>query len=336
MKGSAHHRVITDRLADLGELIRLRVLRLLETEELSVGEVAKVVQLPQSTISRHLKVLGDGGWVAKRNVGTATLYRMVLDDLQMADRALWLAVREQMGRESELAEDARRLAAVIAERRTDSQAFFGRVAGQWDSVRGELFGERFTPVALLSLLPREWTVADIGCGTGNVSELLSPFVRRVIAIDRSPEMLEAARRRLTKATNVEFAEGDLAGLPLADSSVDAAVVALVLHHVEDPARAMAELRRVLRAGGVAVVIDMLPHGRDDYRHTMGHRHLGFSRESIGAMFGGAGFSDVTYNDLPGEPDARGPGLFVSTARRLEEEGKRTGGASPGDRKPSRK
>src|SRR5687767_1510070 len=119
---------VTDLLGALSEVVRLRILRLLEVEELSVGEVAKVVQLPQSTVSRHLKVLADGGWLAKRNAGTATLYRLVLDDLSLAARTLWLAVRSQIGEAPEIGEDARRLTGVLAERRLDSQAFFGRVA----------------------------------------------------------------------------------------------------------------------------------------------------------------------------------------------------------------
>src|SRR5262245_49668030 len=118
MKNPTRNRTVAERLADLGERVRLRLLRVLEREELSVGEVASIVQLPQSTVSRHLKVLGDGQWLAKRTEGTATLYRLVLDDLAPGARALWTAIRDQMGRGDEggnsaealeLAEDDRRL-----------------------------------------------------------------------------------------------------------------------------------------------------------------------------------------------------------------------------------
>lgn len=306
---------LTDRLAALGEMIRLRVLRLLEAQELSVGEVAKVVQLPQSTVSRHLKVLGDGGWLAKRNVGTATLYRLVLDDLTLEARGLWVAVRVQMDNRSELLEDTRRLKAVLADRRTDSQAFFGRVAGEWDVLRNDLFGDRFTPAAMLSLLPREWTVADLGCGTGNASELLAPCVTKVLAIDQSPVMLEAARRRLSGFSNVEFLEGSLTALPLAEASANAAVCLLVLHHLEDPGAAMPEIARILKPKGTVLIVDMVRHDRSEYRQTMGHKHLGFTRQEIESMFEGAGLGEPLYRELPGEPDARGPGLFIATAQK---------------------
>lgn len=309
--------MVTERLAALAEPIRLRIARLLEAEELTVGEVAKIVQLPQSTVSRHLKILAEGGWLARRSAATATLYRLVLDDLPPESRSLWITVRGQMTETPDLAEDGRRLAAVLAERRLDSQAFFGRVGGEWDAVRASLFGHGFTARALLSLLPREWTIADLGCGTGNASELLAPHAERVIAVDLSAPMLEAARRRLAGRTNVEFAEGSLERLPLADRSVDAAVCFLVLHHIDEPARAVREMRRILRrdhGGGVALIVDMVEHDRNEYRQTMGHKHLGFGTDQIGRVLGESGFGQVRVQVLPTDPDAKGPALFVATGR----------------------
>lgn len=317
MKRSANTIPVTERLAALGEMVRLRVLRLLEIEELSVGEVAQVVQLPQSTVSRHLKVLADGGWVARRNEGTATLYRLVMDDLAPEARALWCAVRDQLGPSSELDEDARRLRAVLDERKTDSQTFFGRVSGEWDALRNELFGTRFTSIAMLSLLPRDLVVADVGCGTGNAAELLAPVAGRVYAIDGSPAMLAAARRRLSEHRNVEFVESPIDRIPLHSGTVDVAVGVLVLHHLPKPVEALREMRRLLRASpnpGMALVVDMVRHDREIYKRSMGHVHLGFSREGMLGMLREAGFADGTYRELPGEAEAKGPGLFVAVGR----------------------
>ncbi len=317
MKRSPSSIPVTDRLAALGEMIRLRILRLLEAEELSVGEVAQVVQLPQSTVSRHLKVLADGGWVARRSEGTATLYRLVLDDLAPESRALWCAVREQMGASPELDEDARRLRAVLDERKTDSQTFFGRVSGEWDALRNDLFGTRFTATALLSLLPRDMVLADVGCGTGNVAELLAPIAQRVYAIDGSGAMLAAAKRRLANHKNVDFIESPLDRIPLHSKTIDVAAAVLVLHHLPSPLAALREMRRLLRAdpnGGVALLVDMVQHDREIYKRSMGHVHLGFSKDTILALLKEAGFADGTYRELPGEADAKGPGLFVAVAR----------------------
>ncbi|MCH8066054.1 MAG: winged helix-turn-helix transcriptional regulator [Chloroflexi bacterium] len=152
MKRSPVTNLITDRLAALSEMLRLRICRLLERQELSVGEIARVVQLPQSTVSRHLKVLSSAGWLDRRAEGTATMYRLVLDDLEPEARVLWLAVRDQLGGDVQVEDDSRRVEAVVAERRTDSVSFFGRIAGEWDDVRAELFGDEFTTRALLALL----------------------------------------------------------------------------------------------------------------------------------------------------------------------------------------
>lgn len=322
MKNPAKTRTVADRLADLGERVRLRLMRVLEREELSVGEVANVVQLPQSTVSRHLKVLSDGQWLGKRTEGTATLYRLVLDDLSPGARALWTAIREQMGRGEEggssadaleLAEDDRRLSCVVAERRMDSQAFFGRVAGQWDDLRTNLFGSRFTHDALLALVPRHWTVADLGCGTGNASELLAPLVQHVYAVDQSVPMLKAAKKRLFAHENISFVCGTMEQLPLETASVDAAVSMLVFHHVNDPLAALREVKRVLRPGGVAMICDMIEHNRAVYQHTMGHRWLGFSQERITSLMVEAGLVSPRFLVLSSDSDARGPGLFSCTA-----------------------
>lgn len=317
MKRANNARTMPDLLGDLADPVRVRLLRLLTREELAVGEIAKVVQMPQSTVSRHLKVLADGSWVSKRTEGTASLFVARPAELAPALRGLWEAVETHLHLGAEHDEDDRRLPAVLAERRLDSQTYFGRLAGAWDDVRSSLFGTTFTPTALLGLVRPDWVVADLGCGTGNVSECLSPYVERIIAVDSSLPMLDAARKRLIGRSNVEFRAGNMESLPLPDRSVDAAVCVLVLHHLEEPAAAVREMARVLRPdkGGVALVVDMLAHTRDDFVRGMGHRHLGFSRERIDSMFTQAGLSTPRTIDLPSDPEGKGPGLFVAVGRR---------------------
>jgi ArsR family transcriptional regulator len=169
---------------------------------------------------------------------------------------------------------------------------------------------------LLSLLRSDWAVADIGCGTGNASELLAPVVERVYAIDVSEPMLNAARERLADVRNVTFVESSGERIALPDGTVDAAVAVLILHHLPDPAVLLREAARLLRtdrAGGKLLIVDMINHDRAEYRHTMGHQHLGFTRAQIQLLFADAGFEGFTYRELPGEPNAKGPGLFAAAA-----------------------
>ena len=306
---------ILDHLASLADTARSRILLLLDRHELTVSELCGIVQLPQSTVSRHLKALADSGWVAGRAEGTSNLYTMSREDLDPSARRLWLLVREQVGSSAAAAQDQRRLQAALAERRTKSQEFFSSSAGQWDRVRDDLFGDRFHLAALAALAERTWTVGDLGCGTGQVSAALAPFVEKVIAVDASAAMLQAAKKRLQSVGNIELRRGDLEALPIDEARLDAATLMLVLHHVPEPELALAEVARVLKPGGRAIVVDMLPHDRDSYRQQMGHVWLGFSDEHVRRLYQDAGFAEIRVVALPPDARSKGPGLFVATAKR---------------------
>src|SRR4030081_608790 len=147
---------IIDHLAALADTTRSRILLLLDRHELTVSELCGIVQLPQSTVSRHLQALSDSGWIAARAEGTSHLYTMTRDDLDPSARRLWLLVREQVGSSPAAAQDQRRLRTTLAARRTKSQDFFSSSAGQWDRVRDDLFGDRFHLSALAALAQSDW------------------------------------------------------------------------------------------------------------------------------------------------------------------------------------
>jgi ArsR family transcriptional regulator len=306
---------IFERMSALADSTRSRLLLVLERQELTVGEMCAVLQLPQSTVSRHLKTLADEGWLASRAEGTSRRYRMVADRLEPSARRLWTLVREQVAAIPAAEQDAQRLRSVLAQRSTRSQEFFSTAAGQWDRLREELFGRRADLLGLVGLLDPAWAVGDLGCGTGQVSESLAPFVGRVVAVDSSTAMLSAARGRLAGAENVEVRSGELEALPLADGELDAALLFLVLHYVAEPAAALAEARRVLRPGGRLLVIDMAPHDREEYRQTMGHVWLGFGREQLEGWTRETGLAGFRYVPLPADPAAKGPTLFAARAER---------------------
>jgi ArsR family transcriptional regulator len=309
---------ILDHLASLTEPIRSRLLLLLDRHELTVSELCGIVQLPQSTVSRHLKALADAGWVVVRGEGTSHLYTMSRDDLDPAARRLWLLVREQVGATSAAAQDQRRLQSILAERRSKSQEFFASSAGQWDRLRDELFGDRFHLAALAAFADPAWTVGDLGCGTGQVSAALAPFVSRVVAVDTSAAMLQAAQERLKDMPAVELRRGELEALPVEDGELDAATLMLVLHHVPEPPRALAEVARALKPGGRLVLVDMFPHDRESYRQQMGHVWLGFGEDQMRGLLADAGFQHPKIVPLAPDPRAKGPALFVATAARALE------------------
>jgi ArsR family transcriptional regulator len=306
-------RPIFDRLSALADPIRGRLLLLLDRHELTVGELCSALQLPQSTVSRHLKTLADDGWVTARADGTSRRYAMPGSALDGSARRLWHLVREQAGATPSARQDLARAERVVQERRSASQAFFSSRAGQWDRVRTELYGSGADLAPLAALLDPAWIVADLGCGTGQTSAVLAPYVARVTAVDESSAMLNAARKRLGDLGNVELRTGRLEDLPVDDASADVAVLSLVLHFVVDPAAVLAESARILRPGGRLLLVDMLPHERDEYRTTMGHLWLGFSDSQLGAWFADAGLTELRIVPLPPDPHAKGPNLFTARA-----------------------
>src|SRR5688500_2949394 len=208
--------LVFDRLGTLADATRGRILLLLEGTELTVGELCSVLQLPQSTVSRHLKILSDEGWVASRDSGASRFYSLVPSRLDPFARRLWHVVRDQVSSGTAAQQDGRRRESVLSARRVKMRSFFTGAAANWDQVRADLIGSRTDLLALLDLLDDSWTVGDLGCGTRHLSEALAPAVREVIAVDESGAMLTAARKRLSALENVDVRSGSIEALPIED------------------------------------------------------------------------------------------------------------------------
>jgi ubiquinone/menaquinone biosynthesis C-methylase UbiE/DNA-binding MarR family transcriptional regulator len=310
---------ILDHMATLADPLRCRMLVVLERHELTVSELCSVLQLPQSTVSRHLKTLSDAAWVTSRRDGTSRYYSISLDDLDHAAQRLWPLIREQIAVTTAADQDDRRLKSVIARRRSKSQEFFSSASGQWDHLRQELFGDAFHLHALLGLLDSAAVVGDLGCGTGQLSALVAPHVRQVVAVDASADMLQAARTRLGGCHNVDVRLGTLEALPIDHAQLDIAMMGLVLHHVPDPAVVLNEVARVLKPGGRALIIDMLPHDRAEYQQQMGHVWLGFPERQMRKMLSTAGFHQTRIHMLPIAEDVKGPALFAAVGTKVHPE-----------------
>ena len=307
-------RRVFDRMSALGDLARGRLLLLLEQGEFTVSELVQVSQLPQSTVSRHLKILADDGWVTSRASGTSRFYRMAAS-LEPAARELWALVRPDVAAAGLAGEDGERARAVLQERRGRSREFFAGVAQRWDGVREELFGDDSEMFPLFGLLDATAVVGDLGVGTGHFAARVAPFVGRVVAVDASEEMLEAAQDRLVGAANVDLRCGTLENLPIEDCELDVAVLLLVLHYVVEPPAVLEEVHRTLKPGGRVVIVDMRRHAREGYQEEMGHVWPGFDEAELASWHQEAGLEDFAYRPLPVRPEASGPLLFVTSATR---------------------
>ncbi len=307
--------ILLGRMQSLADESRLRLLHLLDRHELGVAELCQIIQLPQSTVSRHLKVLCDEGWTRSRRQGTAHLYRLLDSELDVPARKLWQLTREHTIHWSAVRQDDMRLERVLRQRESESQSFFAGAAAEWDKLRCQMYGQSFSVSALVSLIPNDYTIADLGCGTGELCEQLSPHVGQVIAIDNSAPMLKAARKRLGDRPNIDLRRGELTAIPIDSDTCDAALLILVLAYLEDCAAVLKEMSRILKPAGRAVIIDLLPHTRDDFRRHMTHRHPGFAPDALDATLAASGFADIQIHPLIPDPTAKGPALFLATATR---------------------
>jgi ArsR family transcriptional regulator len=301
-------------MGGLADPTRLRLLHLLERHELGVVELCEVVQLPQSTASRHLKVLSDQGWLESRRRGTQNLYRMA-EGLDAGARRLWRLARAESQAWAALRHDRLRLERRLRERRGAAESFFAGAAAEWDRMRAELYGAAFGEAALFSLLPGDWVVADLGCGTGALSAELAPYVRRVVGVDQSPAMLRAARRRSRGEGNVELRRGALEALPLDDGSCDAALLVLALTYLPEPLLALREAARALRPGGQLVAVDLVRHDDEAFRRRMGQAWPGFEPARMASLLAEAGLEAARCRPLPPEPGAKGPALLLARAEK---------------------
>ncbi len=332
-----------DLLKTLADPIRLRIIRLLESHAgLSVGELATVLKLPQSTVSRHLKTLTDAAIAEARREGTSMLYRLADAAGTNSLKQLRSLSRQHLDHDPLARTDAQRLAHVLRQRDDAREKFFGKAAPEWDHIRAQWFGSTFHLEAMLALLNPAWTVADLGTGTGAMLPLLAPHVKQVIAVDPTPAMLKAARGRIRDQhlANVDLRPGTLESLPIDAASVDVALITLVLHHIVEPPAALREVRRILKPAGVLLIVDLQPHAVELFRDKMHHRWMGFSQPQLAAWLTEADFTNLRWHALPsqtprskesGVPTAPIPDLFALRAEALPAYGFTTESQSHRDR-----
>lgn len=285
----------------MGDPVRLRLLHLLSVEELTVGELVRILDLAQSTVSRHLKTLRESGLVADRPVGAATFYRAALEpSAGNGDASVRESLAGLLSRDNLPPADRRHLERILALRAGEGSDFFDKMGLRWDALREACFGPAFHLEAFIHLLPAEWTVADLGTGTGYLLPVLGGQFRRVIGVDMSEPMLGLARRHLAGplAEVIELRHGALESLPIADSEVDLAVALLMLHHLPEIEPALREMRRILKPGGRVLIVEVHPHQNEKFRIQMADRQMGMAPEALKSLLAQAGFGSMDSWDYP--------------------------------------
>lgn len=270
---------------------RMRLLAILDKEELTVNELVRILNMGQSRISRHLAILKEAGLLQHRREGTSSYYSIPPN---LDDHGLIQTFRDSPLYKSSLAGDGPRIKRVLQSRGSESTTYFDRVAESWDDIRAEYFGLRVRYRALAGLIPPDWVVADIGCGTGYLLLALAPLVKKAIGIDNSQEMLRVAHRNASHRgiENIEFVLAEMDDLPLRDSILDGLTASIVLHHAADPEKAVREWARVVRPGGKVSIVELAKHQYDWFREEMADVWLGFDEKELAQLFRNAGFEKI--------------------------------------------
>lgn len=297
----------------LADPTRLRLLVILERSECTVQELTAILEMGQSRISRHLKILVDSKLLGVKRQGTWGYYRTIFSDELLA--GLWPVILPGLMEIAGKKGDLERLATVLDARRRRSREFFDRHARRWDELVQQVLPVADYRSTLLERLPPSRELLEVGVGTGSLLLQLSEKAGRIIGVDHSPGMLEEARARIAAeglGDRVELRLGEMAHLPLADGSVDCALLNMVLHHAADPATVFYELARVLKRGGSLIIIDLQRHDQEWIRDAMADQWLGFSREELDPWLNTAGFIVDGYQNIRGLADQLG--VFFLDAR----------------------
>lgn len=287
-----------------------------------MGELVRILDLPQSSVSRQISVLREQGLLSSRPAGPATYYRTNLEsEVGDGETELRDALTDLLHNAELAPADQRALERVLAARGGEGEQFFDRIGLRWDSLREECFGPTFHLEAFIALLPQEWTVADLGTGTGYLLPILGRHFKRVIGVDNSNAMLELARKRVEEAGVVEHVElqaGELEKLPVKSASVDLALAVLMLHHLPDVEVALREVRRILKPGGKLMVVEIHEHQNEAFRVRMADRRPGIAPAQLESWMRESGLQPVSTWDLPPHEHADHelapiPALYASIA-----------------------
>jgi ArsR family transcriptional regulator len=301
----------------LSDPTRVRILALLEREELAVQELMSVLGMAQSRVSRHLAILREAGLLRDRRDGTYVFYRFALPEAGPW-REAWNLVSRSLRDDATADRDAGALQGVMQARAARSRRFFDSVGPEWDALRKVFNDDALRARAVTRLVDPQLRVADVGTGTGVLAIELARLGLRVIAIDHSQRMLDAARAKLEREqlAGVELRCGEAGALPLADGEVDAAFAHMVIQYLPSPSEAIREMARALRPGGTLVVVDFVAHENEWMRQELGVAWLGFHTEEVQGWFQEAGLGDFRLETHSAPSPARDlPATFIASGRR---------------------
>ncbi len=310
-------------LKTLSDPTRMRILRLLEEEELVVQELMSVLGMAQSRVSRHLAILREAGLLIDRRDGTYVSYRFVPPSDGPWSEG-WQLIKRHLDDDPSTDRDRAMLRQVLEARRERTRSFFDAIGPEWDALRKVFGDETLRAQALARLVPPGLRVADVGTGTGILACEMARMGLEVVGIDHSARMLDAARTKLEEELrrepfalggSVEFRAGEADRMPLADDEMDAALAHMVLHYMPAPQDVIGEMARIVRPGGTVVMVDFEEHEYEWMRQELGVLWMGFSLDQVRDFCATAGLAAPLISRSDPQPRGRDlPATLIASVR----------------------
>jgi len=281
----------------LSDETRLRLVHLSMHYELNVNEIVSILGMGQSRISRHLKILTECNLLTYRKDGLWTFYSAATEG---EGYTFIQSIRYLFDKDRIFQDDIHHAKRLLEEQEIEKVRFFDAIAEDWEKLKREIIGDVNLNGMILENIRRPGVIADLGCGTGDLLDALKQKATRVIGVEKSPKMLESARRRFSADKgNVELRIGELEHLPIREEEADMAIINMVLHHLPEPIRAIKEASRILKKGDTFIIVDLVTHQQESMRERFGDRWLGFAVTDIQKWLESGDFKPETthYFDL---------------------------------------
>ena len=280
----------------LSDKTRLRILSLLEHEELSVQEIVEIIGAAQSGISRHLSVLKSSGFIKDRKEGQNSYYSINSDSDELKG-VLLKKVSELTKGDDVFSDDFKKLKNVLESRKELSRLFFESRAFMYDDLAKEYESEKLRVFSMLALVPKGLNVLDLGCGTGRFLPFLASAKANIVAVDLSDAMLKRAKERMASYDAIKFYACDAGEVPIEDGWADACFINMVLHHVPNPAEFFTLVCKYLKNGAKIIVTDFKSHNDENMQKEHGDLWLGFSVNKLSGWMLKSGFSDIEHHSF---------------------------------------
>ncbi len=279
----------------LSDKTRLRLLYLLKEYELNVNEIVQVVDMVQSGVSRHLKILLESDLLRSRRDARYIYYSSAKNEIS---KKLISLINENNDLKLSFDKDLNNAEKIIKIRKNRTKKFFKTMAPKWDSLKKEVLGDLDLDFIIKEKISSHGIISDLGCGTGElINKLSNKKCVKLIGIDSSPQMLEQARQRLAKSSSTDLRLGELEYLPMKNREIDTAIMNMVLHHISQPELSLTEVYRVLKTKGLFILTDFEKHDKKRISRIMGGAWSGFEKEQITTWLKHAGFNPLSIDSF---------------------------------------